>query len=250
MNIQILSDLHLEFGDPGFDFGGVDLVILAGDVHVGEKGIDWIFKTITKTPVLYVLGNHEYYGGSYPKTITQIKAKAEGTHVHVLDRESIALDGIRFHCTTLWTNFELLGDPKIAGYHCQQNMSDYKKIRLDPSYSKLRSIDTHVMFYRSINWLKESLQSSPEKKNIVVTHHAPSSKSIPDKYKGQLISAAYASNLDTFISDTKPDIWIHGHVHEPFDYFIGTTRVICNPSGYLNEPYNGHSKKLVLEVSA
>jgi Icc-related predicted phosphoesterase len=65
-----------------------------------------------------------------------------------------------------------------------------------------------------------------------------------------MIAAAYASDLEDFIIETKPDLWIHGHVHEPFDYVIGKTRIICNPHGYVQDPYNGFNSKLVIEVSA
>ena len=250
MRVQILSDIHLEFGGLDFDFSDIDLLILAGDIHLGEKGLDWAKSQVTDIPVIYVLGNHEYYKSSYPKLLYRLLEKAKGTNIHVLEKDSIVIDGITFHGTTLWTNFELFGDPKIAGYACQQRMSDYKLIRRDPSYSKLRSVDTHIMHYKSLNWLKRSLQDSTTATNVVVTHHAPSAKSIPEKFKNDLISAAYASDLESFIEETKPTIWIHGHVHEPFDYSIASTRIICNPQGYISEPFNGYNSKLVVEICA
>jgi Icc-related predicted phosphoesterase len=250
MRVQIASDLHLEFGGSELDFSNVDLVVLAGDINIGEKGFLWIKEKIKHIPVLYVLGNHEYYRNSYPKLLNKLLESSLGSNIHVLEKSSVDIDGIRFHGTTLWTSFELFGDPKISGPICQQKMNDYKLIRLDPSYSKLRSIDTHLFHYRSLKWLKESLLTSQAKKNIIVTHHAPSARSIPEKYKNDIISAAYASDLENFIIETKPDIWIHGHVHEPFDYFIHKTRIICNPHGYIQDPYNGFNSKLVIEVSA
>lgn len=250
MRVQVLSDLHLEFGESELDFDDVDVIVFAGDVHIGEKGFLWIKEKISNVPVLYIPGNHEYYRSTYPKLLHKLLQASVGTNIHVLEKSSVDIDGIRFHGTTLWTSFELFGDPKIAGPICQERMNDYKLIRLDPSYSKLRSIDTHLFHYRSLKWLKESLLTSEAKKNIVITHHAPSPKSIPEKYKSDIISAAYASDLEEFIKETRPDIWIHGHVHEPFDYMIDKTRIICNPHGYMHDPYNGFNKKLVLELSA
>jgi len=248
MNIQVLSDLHLEFGKADLDFTGVDLVILAGDIHTGEKGFEWIEQHIRATPVIYVLGNHEYYRSSYPKLLHKLRQQAAGTNIHVLEKESVEMDGIRFHGTTLWTNFELFGDPKIVGPICQQALNDYRLIRLDPSYSKLRSINTHVFHYQAVRWLRESLLSSNAKTNIVITHHAPSPRSIPERYRNDIVSAAYASDLEDLIRETRPDVWIHGHVHEPFDYFVDRTRIICNPRGYVDEPYNGFDKKQVLQL--
>jgi len=114
-------------------------------------------------------------------------------------------------------------------------MNDYKMIRRDPSYSRLCSIDMHVMHNESLRWLEKSLSESTSKTNVVVTHHAPSIKSIPEKHRNDLVSAGYASNLESFIYKTKPDLRIHGHVNEAFDYCIGQTRVICNPKGYPGE---------------
>lgn len=248
LKIQIISDLHFEFGYGDIDFSIADVLILAGDVHVGSNGLDWIMDTVKSIPVIYVLGNHEYYKQSYPKLLYKLRDKAKGSNVHLLENESVVLDGIRFHGATLWTNFELFGDPQVAGYHSQQSMNDYKYIRRDPMYSKLRSIDVYNIHKVSCDWLKKSLVESNEKRNVVVTHHAPSKKSLPSHRQNDLLSAAYASNLEDMILETKPDLWIHGHIHTCMDYHVGKTRIICNPHGYLTEPYNGHNKKLIIEV--
>ncbi len=73
MKIQIISDLHQEFGMSELNFDNADVVVIAGDVNVGTKGIDWILSKIKDKPVIYVLGNHEYYKGSYPKTLKKLK---------------------------------------------------------------------------------------------------------------------------------------------------------------------------------
>ena len=250
MRVQVLSDLHREFGGVEFNFDDVDLVVFAGDVNVGEKGFLWIREKISKIPVLYVLGNHEYYRFTYPKLLNRLLESSSGTNVHILENSSVDIDGIRFHGATLWTGFELFGDPKLIGPICQQAMNDYKLIRLDPTYSKLRSIDTHLFHHRSLKWLRESLLNSDAKTNVVITHHAPSPRSLPEERKKELVSAAYASDLEDFIKETEPELWIHGHIHTPSDYVIGKTRIICNPHGYIHDPYNGFNSKLVLEVNA
>ena len=250
MRVQVLSDLHREFGGVEFNFDDVDLVIFAGDVNVGEKGLLWIQENIRKIPVLYVLGNHEYYRHSYPKLLNNLVQTSSATNIHVLENSRLNIDGIRFHGATLWTNFELFGNPKLIRPICQEAMNDYKLIRLDPSYSKLRSIDTYLFHNRSLNWLRESLHASDAKINVVITHHAPSPMSLPEERKKDLVSAAYASDLEDFIKETGPDLWIHGHIHTPSDYVIGKTRIICNPHGYIHDPYNGFNSKLVLELNA
>lgn len=240
--------MHQEFGISLVDFTNIDLLIIAGDLNLGIKGIEWLKANVKHIPVVYVLGNHEYYKGSYPKTLHKIQASAENTNIYVLENKSVIINGITFHGATLWTDFELYGNPTVYGSLCQSQMNDYRLIRLDPSYSKLRSIDTYKMHYHSVKWLENSLTDSVTDKNIVITHHAPSIKSIPEEFKENPTSSAYASNLESFILQHKPDYWIHGHIHQPVTYTIGNTEIICNPYGYINEKYNGYNPKLVIDV--
>lgn len=248
MKIQIISDLHQEFGYSEFDFSNSDLVVFAGDVNLGIKGINWIKEKVKNKPVIYVVGNHEYYKGSYPKTLNRIKELALSSNVHVLENESVEIDGVNFLGCTLWTDFSLYGNPREYGSLCQSRMNDYKKIRRDPSYSKLRSIDTYRIHNESLRWLTQELEKQQNKTTIVVTHHAPSIKSIPERYKNDPISSAYASDLEYLIEKFQPKIWIHGHIHEPINYRIKGTEIICNPHGYIDETYNGYEKELIKTI--
>lgn len=192
MKIQVISDLHQEFGTTDLFFDNSDIVVLAGDVNLGTKGIDWIKIHIPNKPIIYVLGNHEYYKGSYPKTLNKIKEAAKDSNVFVLEDSFVDIEGIRFHGSTLWTDFSIFGDPRYYGFLCQNGMNDYKMIRRDPSYSKMRSIDIFKIHQFSRAWLTESLEESKEMRNIVVTHHAPSLKSVPEHFKKDPLTAAYA----------------------------------------------------------
>ncbi|WP_185287762.1 metallophosphoesterase [Chryseobacterium lactis] len=248
MKIQVISDLHQEFGSTELCFDNSDVVILAGDVNLGIKGIEWIKSKITDKPVIYVLGNHEYYKGSYPKTLNKIKAAAEESNVFVLENSFVDVEDIRFHGATLWTDFSLFGNPVEYGMICQPLMNDYKMIKRDPSYSKMRTMDTFKIHQFSKTWLQESLEESKGLKNIVVTHHAPSLQSVPEHYKEDPLTAAYASNLEEMILEHQPLYWIHGHIHTPCRYSIGKTEIICNPHGYIDEKYNGYNKELIIEI--
>lgn len=248
MKIQIISDLHQEFGFSDLSFDLADVVVLAGDVNLGTKGIEWIKNKIPDKPVIYVLGNHEYYKGSYPKTLNKILEAAENSNISVLENSFVDIDDIRFHGATLWTDFSIFGDPRYYGMVCQSVMNDYKMIRRDPSYSKMRTIDIYKIHQISRHWLKESLESSKGKRNIVVTHHAPSLQSVPEHFKTDPVTSAYASNLEDFIEEHQPLYWIHGHIHTPKRYKIVKTEIICNPHGYISEKYNGYDKELIIEV--
>ncbi|CAA7195240.1 metallophosphoesterase [Chryseobacterium potabilaquae] len=248
MKIQVISDLHQEFGYVDLSFNNADLIILAGDINLGTKGVEWIKSVIPNKPIVYVLGNHEYYKGSYPKTLHKIKDAVQNSNIAVLENDYIDIGNIRFHGTTLWTDFSMFGNPMKYGMICQSQMNDYKKIRRDPSYSKLRTIDTFTIHQLSKLWLQESLEDSKEMKNIVITHHAPSIQSLPEHYKNDPLTSAYASNLEDLILTYQPLYWIHGHIHTPCRYKIEETEIICNPYGYMDEKYNGFEKELIIEV--
>jgi len=235
MRVLVLSDLHIEFEDFHTDTSNVDAVILAGDIHVKEKGFRWAFENIKEIPVLYVLGNHEFYGKAYPRLIHKLKKMAQDCHVHIMENDVININNINFLGCTLWTDFSLLGDPRLSGYECQQAMTDFKKIRIEPRYSKLRSIDVSVIHRKSVQWLDKALERLKGQTNVVVTHHAPSKTSIPDELKEDVISSAYASNLEHLIHKHQPAYWIHGHLHNSSNYTIGNTRILCNPRGYKGE---------------
>jgi len=110
---------------------------------------------------------------------------------------------------------------------------------------------THTagIHHKSINWLKQEVEKYRNQKLVIVTHHAPSMLSVPEHYKEEILSAAYASHLDEFVANSGAKLWIHGHTHTPFDYKIGDTRVICNPRGYCPyEPNEEFIPDLVVEV--
>lgn len=141
MRIKILSDLHLEFEALNCDDHGADVVVLAGDIHVGTQGLEWAKASFTQAPVIYGLRNHEYYKQKYPSLVTRLKDLAKGTNITILENESLEVNDVVFHGCTLWTDFNLFGNPISAGYECQHVMNDFKKIRREPSYSKLRAIN-------------------------------------------------------------------------------------------------------------
>lgn len=248
MKVLLLSDLHLEFEELPLEGTAADVVVLAGDIHAGKKALPWIRSNFPDKPVIYVLGNHEYYSQAYPKLARELVAATEGSHIHVLENRAVTLDGVTFHGATLWTDFQLFGDPRIAGYECQQGMNDYKKIRREPAYAKLRSIDVAMIHQRSLAWLKQSVAQSNSRHNVVVTHHAPSLRSVPLPGREAILTAAYASNLDPLIAEIAPDAWFHGHLHVSSDYWIGGCRVVCNPRGYPRQMNPDFDPALEIEV--
>lgn len=250
MKLHILSDLHIEFESFAPPQTEADVVILAGDIHVGNKGIAWARAAFPHQPVLYVLGNHEYYGKAFPKHVNDLKNLTEGTNIHILENDRIVLNEVAFLGCTLWTNFKLFGDAQIAGFHATQTMTDYRRIRVSPQYRKPCSLDTFIVHKKSLRWLSEEVEGLKNNvsQTIIITHHAPSKRSVPKQYQDDTLSAAYASHLDHFISDSHASLWVHGHIHEQQDYEVGNTRVICNPRGYPGERNEHFTPNLIVDI--
>ncbi|MDQ6963189.1 MAG: metallophosphoesterase [Mariprofundaceae bacterium] len=248
MKIQLLSDLHIEFEHFYYESTNADVIVLAGDIHIKDKGIRWALDQIKDKPVLYVLGNHEFYGKAYPKHIESLKELAEQSNVHVLENKGMTIDGVNFFGCTLWTDFQLYGDARLTGYECQQIMNDYKKIRLSPQYRKLRSIDTSNIHRHSLHSLQAELAAKAGEKNIVISHHGPSERSLASTAKGEVVSAAYVSSLEDTIYTYQPTYWLHGHMHCSSDYQVGGCRVLCNPKGYPHQPNQAFNAGFCFDV--
>jgi len=244
--IRLVSDLHLEFfKKDDFKLEVSDnedntILLLAGDIAIATKMKRFIyfFEDISKRffKVLYIAGNHEFYGGSIGMTPVKIKdAIKPFKNIHFLENDKIEIDNIWFICATLWTDFND-NDP-MCRFDAKHMMNDFKTIRIGPTSEpwrcKFTPEDAFVMHRTSKDFIFKSLKrKNKKKKYVVMTHMAPSELSIAEVFKGDRLNGAYMSNLEEDIFESKPDIFIHGHTHTSFDYMLGDTRVICNPHGY------------------
>lgn len=248
MKIRLLSDLHLEFEVLPIRQGGEDIVILAGDIAQGTDGITWALETFPDTPVVYVAGNHEFYGQHWDDLIPELRAAAAGTNVHFLENDAVVIDNVRFIGATLWTDFDLYGNPLSAMRIAKDLMSDFKVIKVTTTtgLKKLEPIQTVDRFHESLAAIKRLVAEPFAGKTVVVTHHLPTEKAVAAKFKGDRCNPAFASNLDDFIAQN-PQItcWMHGHSHESTEVMVGTTRVLCNPGGY---PHGGKRENRHFEV--
>lgn len=249
MKIQILSDLHLEFETMVPEKPQVDFVILAGDIHMKHHGVSWAKKHFS-CPVVYVAGNHEHYGNSLGRTPRKMKEAAEGSNVHVLHNESLILDGVRILGATLWTDYRLTGNQPLAQFDAMQIITDFKSIRTR-SFQKIRPWDVLEEHMAARRFLEDTLATPFTGKTVVVTHHAPSIRSIHERYRGDKghLSASYASDMERFLGDASAALWVHGHTHDSFDYDAYGTRVVCNPRGYAPKDLNPEfDSGLVIEI--
>jgi Icc-related predicted phosphoesterase len=253
MRLHIFSDIHLEFAPCEFSqhvrSGALaDLVILAGDIATKRRGPAWAAATFSQ-PVAMIGGNHEPYGDSlYASIATNRKNAAACSQdrlnpVRFLERETWLTKltdstPIRVIAATLWTDFAIFGQSRRAEIMAlaARQMNDFHRIRiLDAARHVARpfSPDDALRLHQETRlFLESELETTFDGITIVVTHHAPSMKSIHPQFAADLLTAAYVSDLEELIRRTSPHLWVHGHVHTSSDYSIGSTRVVCNPRGY------------------
>lgn len=265
MKIALASDLHLEFQDINLkNDEGAEVLILSGDIMVAEdlhshphmdynpytsgaladlgrrqltalRFRDFLKRCSFQFPhVVYVAGNHEFYHGKWKASLQYLRDEcAKFPNVYFLERDVKVINDVTFIGATLWTDCNK-GDP-LTLHALADMMNDYRIIRNDEhGYTKLRPAHSMYRHQQTIAYLKAILPDMKDRTIVFVGHHAPSKQSTHPKYQNdQLMNGGYSSDLSEFILD-HPEIklWTHGHTHDPFDYMIGTTRIVCNPRGY------------------
>ena len=234
MKIQILSDLHTEYSAYNFNISpDTDVLILAGDIAYADNIKNTLLslaKSHDKLKILYVLGNHEFYGSSI-KQVRKLISEIKIPNVYILDNSSIELDDIVFIGSTLWSDID-----KRFEYEIGKRINDYNRILCESAESnngRLTPNETVSEFIINREYILSELTKYKDRKIVVITHHLPSFKSIHPKYANDRCNSAYASNLDGMILKYKPILFIHGHSHATSDYKIGDTRVVSNPRGYI-----------------
>jgi Icc-related predicted phosphoesterase len=221
MKFGVISDLHLEFdyiapSELGIAKGDIDFIIFAGDLHpqhLIRQGYLDALEGYFDVPVYQCWGNHDYWG----PTPADMDVSFYG---HPRD------DGgeVRIVSATLWTDLRGHWDLYADGL-----------------------MDKRQMY--GLDWTEEAMRAEHLKglgaifdadfnADIVITHHAPSFRSVHPRYARNPYNICFVSDLDDRIINMKhpPKYWVHGHVHDGFDYMLGKTRIICNPRGYPNEP--------------
>lgn len=246
MKYRIISDIHTEFWNENFDKARrlIDrllpvltddsntTLLLAGDIgshkrrNVYAVVIEHLCKRFMR--VIDIPGNHFWYGGS---SFDECVPPIELENYFFAEEINFASEGII--AATLWTDFNK-GNPDDIEV-IRRGMNDYCQIN---DISPQKVYDRHI---EHVSFLRFSLR------DIFMTHHAPSYKSIADRFKNHPLNPAYASDLEDLILQLKPKLWVHGHVHEAKDYMIGETRIICNPVGYFGENTK-YNPELVVEV--
>lgn len=240
MKLHILSDLHLSVCPMEHPRADADVVILAGDISRPEDAAQWAGGF--GKPVIYVPGNHEFYGGSIDGTLAQLRAACVRAGVTLLDREACVIGGVRFLGATLWTDFRLFPDAERHDQALQgalRFMRDFARIRLREDAEELLTPDSSAGLHAGyLAWLRARLDEPHDGPTVVITHHAPSARSIAARFAGSPINAGFVTDLEALMGRQRMALWIHGHTHDSFDYEVNGTRVVCNPRGYAKGEVN------------
>jgi len=271
LKVALTSDVHLEFGPMEIkNEENARVLILSGDIYVAadrdrfifaeSNHIEEFFNRASKEfeDVIYVMGNHEHYHGDFAKTYDLIKRDTEiYKNVHFLEKETVTIEDKLFFGATFWTNMDK-ANPVIMNT-IRYEMNDYRTVKNSNEevtfnhedgtkgyrIGKLIPSDTVKEHYLTLNALNEVLEKNKDKEVIVVGHHAPSKLSTHPRYKDESTNAAYSSDLsEIMLNNTNIKLWTHGHTHEPYDYTIGSTRVVANPRGYIGYEEMASSHRL------
>ncbi|MGZ4304249.1 MAG: metallophosphoesterase [Solirubrobacteraceae bacterium] len=251
MRLYVLSDLHLErerFTPVPVD---ADVVVLAGDIAVGTDGVQWAREWADGRPVLYVVGNHEFYGHAVDELINDMRKASSGSSVRVLENDELIIDGVRFLGCTLWSDFEFDGpDQRTKSMLlAERAVNDYGQIESGSGGCPLTPDDTRQLHLVSRGWLTQRLADSHPGPTVVVTHHAPLIRSRPSSPVLRALVGAFASDVTDLMSGDRVALWIFGHTHRVADLELHGTRVISNPRGYPHQPVAGFDPACVIEVS-
>ena len=262
IKIRLLSDLHFEGGEHKelYKSQGEDVLVLAGDIHVGAKA-EWetICKFAVDQPnIVFVFGNHSFYRQNYQEVCREVQAYAEGTSVRVLNpgicyfdpklnklcdyAPSMPVDAVAIIGAPLWTNFRY---NELSKFHAKQGINDFRLIRYEDGHFEPN--DAAYMFEEQYGYIKLMTNATKNKK-LIVTHFLPAVECIDKQYLGPATSTLndyFANDLGEWISYQEDTTMVHGHTHSNVDITIGTTRVVANPYGYGK---NVNYKECLIEV--
>lgn len=270
MKAWIISDLHTSKLDLLYSrqlaIPRADLCVCAGDISDRvDRSVHFLLNEISPhMPVVFVLGNHDYYRTSIDAAQNYARKWTAGTNVHFLENDVFIKDDLRVIGSTLWTDYKIkahagghlpVGERRLlAMRECTRLVRDFYEIeRVDlrrPGEGGMVTADELAGRHgRARAFIKRHLAKSFAGTTMVLTHHAPLPRSLDRRFAGKITNAAFASDLSLMIRRGKPDFWIHGHVHCHHDYVEGDTRIICNPRGYHHEDgLGGFLPGLVIET--
>ena len=237
MRLQLISDLHTEFYDmPKVNqiplAENLDVLVIAGDLVVPARQHPKVVRRVIqyfsdKVPyILYVSGNHEYYGGSREQVEFTLRSYMPKNFVW-LNNEEVTIKGQHFYGGTMWFK----PDPLNQFY--EKNLSDFEVIK-----GNFRE-----WVYQENALFRANAEKLVTPDTVVISHHLPHPRSTPLQFFNSPINRFFVSDESYLIEQKQPKLWLHGHTHHWCDYTLGNTRVLCYPFGYPHERPNLSKKQ-------
>ncbi len=266
MKIRVYSDIHLDsklhrtgqFWYPKeLENDNETVLVLAGDIASGLVAFEkfeyrmndgtiininepWIVTMSRRfKDVIVVLGNHDnWYQFDLMYDAEEIKNAVKNLgllNVHVLEKDSVMIDGICFIGTTMWTN---ITDPVYAMPATINRTMTYDG-HIKVGRNELASCwnDVHKRCY---DFLETELKRCYDNgiPAIVVTHHVPSETLLNTKYAGFKSNQYFFTSAEKLMDEYGPLMWFYGHTHYPNSKMIFDTLCINNAVGYFSETTN------------
>lgn len=217
------------------EYRSEDVLVLAGDIASGATNTADVIQYFLDQgfpKVVYVPGNHEYYGSTIQHFDDKLLNFCERTrNAHFLRPGTVTIDGVMFTGATLWTNF---ADNPISQSVCGRMINDFRQIK------NFKTRDAYDLYYKHLDYIKQSYEQRGDKPVVIVTHFLPARECIAQRWQGtELINDYFANDLGSMIADMKNTTWLFGHTHDAIDLTLGNTRLVCNPHGYYNALNDG-----------
>lgn len=238
MRIALYSDLHREFNKNLLvDGDNADVIVLAGDIAPVEDALSFAQELVARyhLPVVYVPGNHEYFGHDLDRLNDCLNSWQEPTGlVHVLVNRSVKIGQVRFVGTPLWTNFLLWGPEAAekAEEQATKYLPDFKGIRRG---ERILDVEDAKQLHESARDFLRQEVSRAEEPVVVVTHFAPHEECCAPVFRNSSLTPYFITDCSDLIQELKPKLWLFGHTHYSVDYQLGDTRIVANQHGYPHE---------------
>ncbi|MYE80729.1 MAG: hypothetical protein F4X36_02585 [Gammaproteobacteria bacterium] len=236
MRIQFASDLHLDYSDRTWPrrqvFRAVadrDVLVLAGDIGRGLMARAFVEQQLDISPVVYVPGNHEYYGRRVDRAdvdVRWLELAGAHDHLHYLVGETAEIDGIRFWGAPWYSGLWGARDRRTLA-RVSTGINDFEW-PVHQKWTIVNHLAAHAAQTRQLRALTHEL-------DVVVTHWPPTKAAIPARLAGNPLSPYYVNDYPDMVCEIGARLWISGHVHEAYDYHVGLTRCVSNPGGYPDE---------------
>ena len=239
MKIQIASDLHLE-GIEGHMPGpsvfrpvpARDVLILAGDIGRHMMAQDFVLRELEASPVIYVPGNHEYYTEARRADVdaswTRLAERCPDLHYIIAD--GVTLDGVRFWGAPWYSDLWGVTPHDSLGTRFWRDVtwgiSDFNPPwNGGGEWTLARHVDHHQE-------QTDLLAAQAGQVDVVITHWPPTRAAIHPKFDGDLLNPYFINDREDLVRAIGAKLWVSGHTHEAYDYEVGPTRCIGNPTGY------------------